>query len=97
VVLAVPEDVAHGEHDFAPAEFEVPSAPPASPPARAAGRGGGGARGGHDRARRAPMLLVGGGVHLGGRLRGLRAAGEGRRSRWRHTISGKGALACSHR
>src|SRR3712207_2228728 len=24
VVLAVPEDVAHGEHGFAPAEFEVP-------------------------------------------------------------------------
>ena len=66
VVLAVPEDVAHGEHDFAPSEFEVPGRttripalrprPDAAEVARAAAMVA--------RADR-PVLLVGGGVHLG--------------------------------
>src|SRR6266404_9757642 len=65
VLLDVPEDVCHGEHDFAAEEFDIDSATLAAPSRRI--------RPGREEVARAarliekakrPLLLVGGGIHL---------------------------------
>ncbi len=97
VVLAVPEDVAHGEHEFAPAEFEVPERVTRIPALRARPDAAEVARAAAMVARaERPMLLVGGGVHLGAGYGACARLAEGQAIPLAHTISGKGALACSH-
>lgn len=97
VVLAVPEDVAHGEHDFAPSEFEVPERTTRVPALRARPGAAEVARAAAMIARaERPMLLVGGGVHLGASYAACARLVEGQAVPLAHTISGKGALACSH-
>lgn len=96
VVLDVPEDVAHGEHEFRADEFDIPEritripALRARPDARETER----AAGMIARARR-PLLLVGGGIHLSQAYEAAaRLVAHG--VPLAHSISGKGALACSH-
>jgi len=97
VLLDVPEDVAHGEFEFAEDELAAEPGAGAIPRlrnrpgrddiARAAARLAG--------ARR-PVILAGGGVHLSGAHGALTALAEAGNIPVAHTLSGKGAIACSH-
>jgi acetolactate synthase-1/2/3 large subunit len=97
VVLEVPEDVAHGEHEFRPEEFDLPEritripAMRARPDAREVER----AAAMLARARR-PMLLVGGGVHLSQAYAACQRLVEEQGVPLACTMSGKGAIACTH-
>ena len=99
VLLDVPEDVCHGEHDFAAEDFVDRPDDACSAPAR---------RIRPDRAdieraaaliakAKRPLILAGGGIHLS---RGLRARcsrfAEAQSIPVAHTMSGKGGIACTH-
>ncbi len=97
VLLDVPEDVCHGEHDFTAEDFAIdPST--LSVPAR---------RIRPDRveiARAAaliahakrPLILVGGGIHLSAGYDALLGFAEAQSIPVAHTMSGKGGIACIH-
>ncbi|HMK81162.1 MAG TPA: thiamine pyrophosphate-binding protein [Xanthobacteraceae bacterium] len=97
VVLDVPEDVCHGEHDFDAADFWVDAGtlkaqarrtrPDATEVERAAKI--------IAKAER-PLLMVGGGIHISEGYDALRALAEGFGIPVAHTMSGKGAIACTH-
>ena len=97
VVLDVPEDVAHDTHGFDPDELSadqtytrVPALrcrPDAGAVRRAAGL--------LARAER-PIILAGGGVHLSDAAEQLQAFAEAFAIPVAHTLSGKGAIACTH-
>ena len=97
VLLDVPEDVCHGEHDFAPEDFAIdPSTlsvparrirPDRAEVARAAAL--------IARAKR-PLLLVGGGIHLSVGYEALLGFAETQSIPVAHTMSGKGGIACTH-
>ena len=96
VLLDVPEDVCHGEHDFIAEDFAIdPST--LSVPAR---------RIRPDRAEVAraaaliahakrPLLLVGGGIHLSAGYDALLGFAEAQSIPVAHTMSGKGGIACT--
>lgn len=97
VVLDLPEDVAHGEHDFVSEDFYFDSRTGQFPAWRAR-------PGGADilaaaallaQAKR-PLILVGGGAHLSGAYQALAEFAESQSIPVAHTLSGKGALACTH-
>jgi acetolactate synthase I/II/III large subunit len=97
VVLDVPEDICHGEHDFDVADFWIDPAtlkaqsrrtrPDAADVQRAAAIIG--------KAER-PLLLVGGGIHVSEAYDALQALAEEQGIPVAHTMSGKGAIACVH-
>src|SRR5499425_2285982 len=97
VLLDVPEDVCHGEHDFAAEDFAIDPATLRAPArrirpdradiARAAVLIG--------RAKR-PLILVGGGIHLSAGYEALLALAETQWIPVAHTMSGKGGIACTH-
>jgi len=97
VLLDVPEDVCHGEHDFEPEEFaldpstlSVPARrirPDRAEVARAAAL--------IARAKR-PLLLIGGGIHLSAGYDALLGFAEAQSIPVAHTMSGKGGIACTH-
>jgi acetolactate synthase I/II/III large subunit len=97
VVLDVPEDVCHGEHDFDAADFWVDEGtlkaqarrtrPDPAELERAAKI--------IAKAER-PLLLVGGGIHISEAYDALLALAEGFGIPVAHTMSGKGAIACTH-
>jgi acetolactate synthase-1/2/3 large subunit len=97
VLLDVPEDVAHAEHDFDAGDFwtdpetlRIParrSRPDPRSVERAAALVAGAKR---------PLLLVGGGIHLSGAYEPLRALAEAQDIPVAHSISGKGGIACTH-
>lgn len=97
VVLDVPEDVCHGEHDFDAADFWVDEGtlkaqarrtrPDPAELERAAAL--------IAKAER-PLLLVGGGIHISEGYDALLALAEGFGIPVAHTMSGKGAIACTH-
>ncbi len=96
VALIVPEDVAHGTHGFAPEDFDadpryrgVPAlrcAPDAESIAEAVRL--------LSRAER-PLILAGGGVHLSQAAPDLQVFAEVAQIPVAHTMSGKGAIACT--
>lgn len=97
VLIAVPEDIAHGEHEFDAADFWVDPGtltaqarrfrPAAEDVARAAAL--------LAKAER-PMILAGGGVHISAAQEALTRFAEAQGIPVAHTMSGKGAMACSH-
>ena len=97
VLLDVPEDVCHGEHDFTAEDFAIdPSTlsvparrirPDRAEVARAAAL--------IARAKR-PLLLVGGGIHLSAGYDALLGFAEAQSIPVAHTMSGKGGIACTH-
>jgi acetolactate synthase-1/2/3 large subunit len=97
VLLAVPEDIAHGEHDFDASDFWVDtgtllaqarrSRPAADDLARAAALLATAER---------PLILAGGGVHISEAQDALTRFAEAQGIPVAHTMSGKGAIACSH-
>src|SRR6185437_788498 len=97
VLLDVPEDVCHGEHDFAAEDFAIDPATLAAPAHRSRP-----ARAETERAARLiagarrPLFLVGGGIHLSLAYEALRRFAESCAIPVAHTMSGKGAIACTH-
>jgi len=97
VVLDVPEDVCHGEHNFDAADFWIDETtlqaqarrtrPDPAELERAAAI--------IAKAER-PLLLVGGGIHISQAYEPLLALAEQAGIPVAHTMSGKGAIACSH-
>ncbi|TQF77982.1 thiamine pyrophosphate-binding protein [Elioraea sp. Yellowstone] len=97
VLIEVPEDVAHGEHDFDAAEFwldpgtlkaQARRTRPDPDLLAAAGR----LLAEADR----PLILAGGGVHLSEAYDALRTLAEAEGIPVAHTMSGKGAIPCTH-
>jgi acetolactate synthase-1/2/3 large subunit len=97
VLIAVPEDIAHGEHDFDAGDFWVDpgtlraqarrSRPDSDDLARAVAL--------LARAER-PLVLAGGGVHISEAQEALTRLAEEQGIPVAHTMSGKGAIACTH-
>ena len=97
VLIDVPEDVAHGEHDFDAADFWIDPETTKCPARRFR----------PDpvdleravallaRAER-PLVLAGGGVHISQAYEALLALAERHGMPVAHTMSGKGAIACTH-
>lgn len=96
VVVAMPEDIAHQEHDFPVADFwAAPSSrtiparrtrPDAESIAEAAAL--------LSQSKR-PLILAGGGVHLSGAYDALHQLSSKLQIPVAHTLSGKGAIACT--
>jgi acetolactate synthase-1/2/3 large subunit len=97
VVLDVPEDVCHGDYVFDAADFWIdPSTlqaqarrtrPDPTDLERAAAIIANAQR---------PLLLAGGGIHVSQAYEALQALAEGHAIPAAHTMSGKGAIACTH-
>jgi acetolactate synthase I/II/III large subunit len=96
VALIVPEDIAHGTHGFAPEEFDADPRYRAAPALRCAPDADGIAEAAAllSRAER-PLILAGGGVHLSQAAAELETFAETLRIPVAHTMSGKGAIACT--
>jgi acetolactate synthase-1/2/3 large subunit len=97
VLLDVPEDVAHGVHEFAPEDFVVDEATLKAPARRIRPD-----RTELERAARLiarakrPLLLTGGGIHLSEAWEALTRFAEAQSIPVAHTMSGKGGIACSN-
>lgn len=97
VVVDVPEDVAHESYEYDVSDFWIDPAttsfpayrsrPDAAEVAKAAER--------IAKAKR-PLLLVGGGIHISQAYDALEAFAESQSIPVAHTLSGKGAIACTH-
>ncbi len=97
VVLDLPEDVCHGEHDFGADEIWCDPRTTAIPARRARPDAVDIERAAALIARSArPLLLVGGGIHLSSAHAALAALAEALHIPVAHTMSGKGAIACAH-
>ncbi len=96
VLLDVPEDVAHGTHDFAPEDFVIDEATLKAPARRIRPD-----RTDIERAAklivkaRRPLLLTGGGIHLSEAWYALTRFAEAQSIPVAHTMSGKGGIACT--
>lgn len=97
VVVDVPEDVAHESFDYPVSDLWIDAATtrfPAyrsRPDARDVERAAAVVA-----AARRPLLLVGGGAHISEAYEALRAFAETHAIPVAHTLSGKGAIACTH-
>jgi acetolactate synthase-1/2/3 large subunit len=97
VLLDVPEDVCHGEHDFAPADFAIDPSTLSIPARRVRPDRADIARAAALIARaERPLLLVGGGIHLSAGYAALLAFAEAQSIPVAHTMSGKGGIPCTH-
>ena len=97
VLLDVPEDVCHGEHDFAPEDFAIDPATLRVPARRIRPDRADISRASALIARaKRPLLLVGGGIHLSAGYEALLAFAEAQSIPVAHTMSGKGGIACTH-
>ena len=97
VVLDVPEDVAHARHAFDPADLGADPDCRAAPSLRS--------RPSAEsleaaavllRNAKRPLVLAGGGAHLSGAAKALTAFAEAQSLPVAHTMTGKGAIACTH-
>jgi len=98
VLLDVPEDVAHGTHDFAPEDFVIDEATLKAPARRIRPD-----RADIERAAKLiakakrPLLLTGGGIHLSEAWSALTRFAEAQSIPVAHTMSGKGGIACTNK
>jgi len=97
VLLDVPEDVCHGEHEFAAEDFAIDPKTLTAPAQRI--------RPAADEAARAaallaqakrPLILAGGGIHLSGAQAALLRLAEELAIPVAHSMSGKGSIPCTH-
>jgi acetolactate synthase-1/2/3 large subunit len=96
VVISVPEDVSHGEFEFESGDFWVdPNT--LQVPARRSRPDAGDVERAADLLRSAerPLILAGGGIHLSGAYEQLGALVHAHGIPVAHTLSGKGAIACT--
>src|SRR5207248_1082284 len=97
VLLDIPEDVAHGTHDFAPEEFVVDEATLKAPARRIRPDRGDIVHAAKLIARaKRPLLLTGGGIHLSEAWHALTRFAEAQSIPVAHTMSGKGGIACTN-
>lgn len=96
VVVAVPEDICHGTYNFDPEEFSVDPCFESAPSLRMRA-----AREDLDKAAqliakaKTPMILCGGGIHISFAHEELFAFASANNIPVAHTMSGKGAIACT--
>src|SRR3954452_11394031 len=96
VLLDVPEEVAHGTHDFAAEDFVIDEATLKAPARRIRPD-----RADIERAAKLiaqakrPVLLTGGGIHLSEAWEALTRFAEAQSIPVAHTMSGKGGIACT--
>ncbi|MEZ5932479.1 MAG: thiamine pyrophosphate-binding protein [Alphaproteobacteria bacterium] len=97
VVLDVPEDVAHDTYGFEPEAFAVDPIYQAIPALRCRADAASMARAAELlAAAERPLVLAGGGVHLSDAAEALQAFAVQEGIPVAHTLSGKGAIACTH-
>lgn len=97
VLIDIPEDVAHAEVTFDAADFWVDPGTLAAQARRMRPDGAELARAVEKLARaERPLILAGGGVHISAAHTALQALAEGQGIPVAHTMSGKGAIACTH-
>jgi len=97
VVIDVPEDLCHGDHDFRADAFWIDPTTTAIPARRARPEAREVERAATLIAKaRRPILLVGGGIHLSQAYEALAAFAEGHNIPVAHTMTGKGSVACNH-
>jgi len=97
VVLDVPEDIAHGVFPFSETELSADPRHGAAPSLRMRPSADSVARAvEHLGAARRPLILAGGGVHLSGAAKTLQCFAEAQSIPVAHTMTGKGAIACTH-
>jgi acetolactate synthase I/II/III large subunit len=97
VLLDVPEDVCHGEHDFTAEDFAIDPATLSAPARRIRPDRAEISRAAALIARaKRPLILVGGGIHLSAGQEALLALAEAHSIPVAHTMSGKGGVACTH-
>lgn len=97
VVLDVPEDIAHDTYGFEAEEFEVDPAYQGIPALRCRPDRGSVKHAAELLAvAERPLILAGGGVHLSDAADALQAFAEQENIPVAHTLSGKGAIACTH-
>jgi acetolactate synthase-1/2/3 large subunit len=97
VLLDVPEDVCHGEHDFAVEDFAIDPSTLSVPARRIRPDRVEIARAAELIARaKRPLLLIGGGIHLSAGYDALFGFAEAQSIPVAHTMSGKGGIACIH-
>jgi acetolactate synthase-1/2/3 large subunit len=96
VLVDVPEDVCHGEHDFAAEDFALDPRTLSAPAQRTRPDAGEIERAAAllTRAQR-PLILAGGGVHLSGAQAALQRLAETLSAPVAHTMSGKGGIPCT--
>jgi acetolactate synthase-1/2/3 large subunit len=98
VVLDIPEDVAHGTHGFSEHDLHGDAACEGAPSVRCRPDAAGAARAARMIAEaRRPIVLAGGGVHLSGAAAALTAFAQAINLPVAHTMTGKGAIACTDR
>ena len=98
VVLDVPEDVCHGTHPFASEDLSADPSVAAAPARRCRPEAAALERAADLLAgARRPLMLCGGGVHISGAAAEVTALAEALELPVAHTMSGKGAIACTHR
>ena len=97
VVLDVPEDVAHARHAFDPADLTSDASCQAAPSLRSRPDAESlDAAAALLRDAKRPLVLAGGGVHLSGASEVLTAFAVAQAIPVAHTMTGKGAIACTH-
>ena len=97
VVLDIPEDIAHGLFAFAEGELCADLRNAMAPSLRMRPSGDSVARAVEKlAAAQRPLILAGGGVHLSGAAKTLQSFAEAQSIPVAHTMTGKGAIACTH-
>ena len=97
VLLDVPEDVCHGEHDFTAEDFAIDPSTLSVPARRTRPDRADISRAAALIARaKRPLILVGGGIHLSAGYDALLGFAEAQSIPVAHTMSGKGGIACTH-
>jgi acetolactate synthase-1/2/3 large subunit len=98
VLLDVPEDVCHGEHDFAVEDFAIDPTTLSTPARRIRpDKADIASAAALIRQAKRPLILVGGGIHLSAGYEALLGLAEAQSIPVAHTMSGKGGIACTHR
>jgi acetolactate synthase-1/2/3 large subunit len=97
VILDVPEDIAHGEHDYDNADFWIDPQTLTAPGRRTRPDGASVEKAAALLAKaERPLILAGGGIHVSEAWDVLQKFAEDYGIPVAHTMSGKGAIACSH-
>jgi acetolactate synthase-1/2/3 large subunit len=97
VLIDIPEDIAHAEHDFSAADFWIDASTLKAQARRSLPDPAELSRAVQMMAQaKRPLLLVGGGIHVSEAYDALIALAEQEGIPVAHTMSGKGAIGCNH-
>jgi acetolactate synthase I/II/III large subunit len=97
VVLDVPEDITHAEFGYSASDFWIDPETLTAPSRRIRGDGEQVTAAARLLAKsKRPIILVGGGIHISQATEALQKLAEAHGIPVAHTMSGKGAIACTH-